>query len=295
MATIKKKRVGTKDYYYLQHSVRVGGTVQTKEKYLGVKLPAKIDALKAEFLAEIYQQRFYPTLDLIKENFAKEQHKMPKSILEKQVRDFSIKFTYDTNRIEGSTLTYRETADLLERGLTPRAKPVRDIKEAESHEKVFFDILDYKKELTLNATLHWHQKLFASTKPDMAGQVRSYQVAISGTKFMPPTPVEVPVLLDEFYRWYASKKDKLHPVELAALVHLKFVTIHPFGDGNGRMSRLMMNFVLHKRGFPMLNIPYENRSSYYHALERAQVKKSDGIFVQWFFKRYVQEYRAYAR
>ncbi|MBU4493217.1 MAG: Fic family protein, partial [Nanoarchaeota archaeon] len=79
----------------------------------------------------------------------------------------------------------------------------------------------------------------------------------------------------------------------AALVHLKFVTIHPFSDGNGRISRLIMNFVLNRHGYPLLNISYEKRTGYYNALERAQIKKQDNIFVQWFFRRYVKEYKRY--
>ncbi len=72
-----------------------------------------------------------------------------------------------------------------------------------------------------------------------------------------------------------------------------FVTIHPFTDGNGRISRLMMNFVLHKSGFPLLNVHYENRASYYNALERAQIKKQENIFVQWFFRRYIKAHERY--
>lgn len=295
MVTIKKKTVGTKSYYYLEHAIRTERGVTTKEKYLGTKIPDKIEELKSRFLSEIYKERWYPQLDKIKANFSKEQQKTPQSVVAKQVQSFSVKFTYDTSRIEGSKLTYRETADLLERGLTPRSKPVKDIKEAEAHEKLFYEILNYKKELTLQTILYWHKKFFDGTKPDMAGILREYQVAISGSKFMPPSPIEVPILLNEFFKWYNKNREKIHPVELAALVHLKFVTIHPFGDGNGRTSRLLMNFVLHKHDFPLLNIPYQNRNSYYAALERSQVKKNDAVFVQWFFKRYVKEYKAYCK
>ena len=87
----------------------------------------------------------------------------------------------------------------------------------------------------------------------------------------------------------------MHPVELAALVHLKFVSIHPFGDGNGRISRLMMNFVLHKHGYPMLNISYKNRNSYYTALERSQLKKLDQIFIVHIIKRYIKDYKSYLK
>ena len=88
-------------------------------------------------------------------------------------------------------------------------------------------------------------------------------------------------------------KNDIHPVELAALVHLKFVTIHPFGDGNGRISRLMMNFVLNYNKYPMLDIPYEGRNSYYNALERSQTKNSDDIFIQWFIRNYIKENKRY--
>ena len=156
-------------------------------------------------------------------------------------------------------------------------------------------MLKTKKDLSLSLVLYWHKKLFDTTKPDLAGKIRQHQVAISGSTFMPPTPVEVYPLVREFFRWYDKNKNKLHPVELAALVHLKFVTIHPFGDGNGRISRLLMNFVLHKHAYPLLNIHYKGRNSYYNALERAQTKNMDFIFVQWFIKRYIKENNRYIK
>ena len=200
-----------------------------------------------------------------------------------------IKFTYDTQRIEGSTLTLRETADVLEHGITPGNKSLDDVKEAEAHEKVFNEILEYKKDISLQIILKWHKQLLYETKPDIAGKVRKGQVEIGGSRFVPPTPVEMDLLLRDFFAWYGKHKKALHPIELAALVHLKFVTIHPFVDGNGRISRLMMNFILVKTGYPLFTVPYNNRSSYYTALERSQIKKEDYIFVRWFVKKYVKQ------
>jgi Fic family protein len=108
---------------------------------------------------------------------------------------------------------------------------------------------------------------------------------------MPPSPVEVYPMLTEFFKWY--KNNKLHPIELAALVHLKLVTIHPFGDGNGRITRLVMNFVLNGKKYPLFDIPYEKRNGYYNALERSQDNKDDKVFLQWFVKRYIKEYKSY--
>jgi len=295
MASIKKKTVDGRTYYYLEQTIRAEGKVQTREKYLGTRLPENMEELKKRFLSEIYKEKWHPILDRIRENCSNERKKTPATALKKEARSFSVRFTYDTNRIEGSTLTLRETSDLLERGLAPKSRPLDDIKETEAHEKLFYEMLDFKKDLSLSAVLYWHKKLFEGTKSDIAGKVRNHQVMISGSKFMPPSPVEMPVLLKEFFRWYEKSKEKLHPVELAALVHLKFVTIHPFSDGNGRMSRLLMNFVLNKHGFPPLNIPYEKRNSYYRALERSQTSGNEWVFVQWFSKRYVKEYKDYAK
>ncbi len=292
MVIIKKKLLKGKIYYYLEHSIRKGKRVQKKEKYLGRKIPSNIAEIRKEFVDEI-KEEWYVDIDKIKQNFSKEQKTIPKSIKEKKMQNFTTRFTYDTQRIEGSTLTRRETADLLEKGIAPKNKPMKDVQEAESHRDLFYEILEFKKELTLQVVLDWHWNLFNKTKPNMAGEIRKYHVGISGSKFMPPSPVEIYPMLTEFFKWYRKNKDKLHPVELAALVHLRFVTIHPFGDGNGRITRLIMNFILNRKKYPMLDIPYEKRNSYYNALERSQVNKDEKIFLKWFVKRYVKEHKQY--
>jgi len=293
MVSIRKKAVGKQTYYYLEHSFRENGKVEKKEKYLGKTLPQNIEELKQQFISEIYREKWFDIFDKIKEVYSAQEKRIPSSAKEKELENFAIKFTYDTNRIEGSTLTFRETSLLLEKGITPNAKPMRDVKEAEAHRKVFYEVFNFKKELSLDVILYFHKKLFDDTKKDIAGKIRQHQVTIAGSKFMPPFPAEIYPLLMDFFKWYHKSKDKIHPVELAALVHLKLVTIHPFADGNGRISRLMMNFVLNKRGFPMLNIPYEKRAGYYSSLERSQIKKDAAIFLQWFFKRYLKEHTKY--
>ena len=293
MVTIKTKKIKDQIYYYLEHSIRKGKQVKKKEIYIGKKIPQNIEQLKRNLLDDIYKERWYADVDRIKQRFSKEHRTMPKSAREKQLQNFAISFTYDTQRIEGSTLTLRETADLLEKGITPKNRPIRDVKEAEAHRDLFYEILDLKNDLSLQMVLEWHWKLFNLTKPDIAGKIRKHQVTISGSRFMPPSPVEVYPLVTEFFKWYNKNKGKIHPVELAAIAHLKFVTVHPFADGNGRISRLIMNFILHKKGYPMLDIKYEGRNSYYSALEKSHLKKEDRTFLQWLVKRYVKEYRRY--
>ena len=293
MARVKKKRIGGSTYYYLEHSMREGGRVRKREVYLGKKVPKNLEEMKEKLRAQIYRERWHPLLDRIRDSYSREARQMPRSAKEKELDTFAIRFTYDTQRIEGSTLSLRETATLLERGIAPKDRPVGDIREAEAHKRLFYEMLKYEKDLSLNVILEWHKKLFGETKPDIAGRIRKTRVGVAGSRFTPPLAVEVYPMLQDFFRWYSKNRNKLHPVELAALVHLKFVTIHPFADGNGRMSRLMMNFVLKSKDCPMLNIPYEGRNSYYNALERAQVGKRDDVFVSWFIKRYLKAYKAH--
>ena len=295
MVSLRKRVIDGKTYYYLEQSVRQGATVKTRERYLGSNLPEDVEAAKRAFLEELFAERWHGILDEIRNGFSKRQSFLPTSAREKELETFMVKFTYDSQRIEGSKLTLRETADLLERGVSPTAKPIRDVKEAEAHKTAFYEMLRHTKGLSLGEVLHWHRTLFTGTKPDIAGKIRTHGVAISGSRFVPPPPVELELLLREFFAWYAESKGATHPVELAALVHLKFVTIHPFTDGNGRISRLMMNFALKAHGYPLFDIPYENRAGYYTALERAQTKKDERIFTNWFIKRYVKESKSYAR
>ncbi|MEK6889073.1 MAG: Fic family protein [Nanoarchaeota archaeon] len=295
MVNIRERKVGNEEYYYLEHSVREGKNVVKKEVYLGKEIPKDIDKIKKKFIFDLYKEKWFSVFDKIKSNYKNEQKIMPPSSRVKAKETFAVKFTYNTQRIEGSTLSLRETAKLLERGITPDNKPINDVLEAEAHKNVFYEMLKHNGGLSMQIVLYWHKKLFERTKPDIAGKTRTHQVVISMSKFVPPMPAEIDFLLNEFFDWYKKNENKLNPVELAALVHLKFVTIHPFGDGNGRISRLMMNFVLNKFGYPMFDIPYDKRDGYYTALERSQTKKEETPFLHWFFKRYIKEYKTYLK
>lgn len=133
MVVVRRRTVKGRTYYYLEHSIREGEKVCKKEIYLGDRIPRNIEEIKTELLKDIYREKWYADVERIKENFSKEQRRMPKSVREKELLSFAIRFTYDTQRIEGSTLTRRETADLLERGVAPARRPLEDIKEAEAH------------------------------------------------------------------------------------------------------------------------------------------------------------------
>ena len=293
MAAVRERVIDGKTYFYLEHSIRHGNRVEKRERYLGPTIPRDLDRIKREFMDEIYRELWFQDFDRIKAGYAKHRRVLPPSAREKAIEAFATTFTYNTNRIEGSRLTLRETAALLEEGVSPSSRPLSDIKEAEAHRDAFYEMLGYKRDVSMQTVLYFHRRLLEGTKRDVAGRLREHEVRISGSRFVPPLPVEVYPLLLDFFKWYGRSRAKLHPVELAGLVHLRLVTIHPFTDGNGRVSRLMMNLVLNKHGFPMLDIPYEKRAGYYHALERSQVKGDDAIFLHWFFKRYLVENKRY--
>lgn len=293
MARITKRTLKGRAYYYLEHTIRHDGKRTTKSKYLGDKVPRGIDKIKAQFLFELDKEKWFGNFEQIRRNYRDELKKTPKSAREKQLRDFSIRFTYNTQRIEGSTLTLRETADLLEHGISPTGKPIEDAKEAEAHDKLFREMLQFKRDMSQEVVQDWNWRLLKDTKPDVAGKIRRHAVRITGSEFTPPSPVELQPLLHEFFDWYKKKRKRIDPVELAGLVHLKFVTIHPFSDGNGRISRLMMNHVLHRNGFPTFNIEYKRRRTYYSTLERSQTGKDERPFMNWFFRRYYNECKGF--
>ncbi len=293
MTRIAKRTVRGITYYYLEHTVRNGDKRRTVKKYLGSRIPKNINDVKKQFLSELDTEKWFKKFEIIRQRYQDELLETPKSAKEKELRDFSIRFTYDTQRIEGSALTFRETAELLEHQVSPGRRPIEDVKEAEAHYRTFLNMPRLRNDLSRQLVEEWHYQIFKDTKPDIAGRIRAHGVRITGSKFLPPSPVELQPLLEEFFSWYNEAKIKTNPVELAAIVHLRFVTFHPFSDGNGRISRLMMNFVLHKSEYPMINIEYKGRASYYSALERSQLRRDERLFRNWFFGRYVREYSKY--
>ena len=182
MVVVVKRRKGSKTYYYLKHSVRKNN--RQKEIYLGKTIPENIEEIKQNFLLEFYREEWLPHLEKIRTGYTKERNRMPKSAIDKQVEIFSISFTYNTQRIEGSTLTLKETADLLAEGITPSNKPMRDVKEAEAHQKIFFEMLKYDRDLSFETVCIWHKKMFMETKSSIAGKIRDYEVGIRGSKII---------------------------------------------------------------------------------------------------------------
>ena len=139
MVSIIERKKGSKTFYYIEHSVREKNKIKKLSKYIGSELPENIDDIKRKFLEDIYQKKYFDKIDITKKNFNAEIAYLPADIREKFLEEFMIKFTYDTNRIEGGTLTQIEVYTLLHDRISPAEKPISDIKEAEHHKKVFYE------------------------------------------------------------------------------------------------------------------------------------------------------------
>lgn len=288
---LEKKQTGKESalYYYLQHSVRINGKIKKFERYVGKNIPDDIEEIENDFYKEIRMEKYGQKLNQLHSKHLTREKEVPKSALEKEKNTFNVEFTFNTQKIEGSTLSLRETSLLLENNTTPSNKPIEDVLEARNHNILLQKLMAKQQVITFESILQWHKELFSQTKEDIAGHIRTHGVKISGSSFIPPSPVELHPLLDEFFTWLGEKSNKIHVVELAGLAHLKLVTIHPFADGNGRICRLLMNIILYQHKFPMLDIKYQNRLQYYKVLEKSQVSEKDHYFLNWFLSYYCKQ------
>ncbi len=279
MRIISRKK-GKNAYFYIQYSFRKDGKVATKERYLGTKIPKNVQKMMATLKQELTVDA-YKKLDAIKKQFQAEWSRLPQSAKEKEKEEIAIAFTYNTNAIEGSTITLHETREIIQDRIAPN-KPLRDVKETEAHSKVFLQMLHKQENITETLLLRWHRDIFRETKQDIAGQNREYLVRIGS--YTAPDWQDVPKLMKQLIAFIANAK--IHPVELAARAHYRFELIHPFGDGNGRIGRLLMNSLLWHKGYPMLIIEYKKRQSYYKAFH----KEEDG-FLKYFMRRYLTAHK----
>lgn len=184
-------------------------------------------------------------------------------------KDFELRFTHNSTAIEGNTLTLIETKVVLEDGIAVGGKSLREIYEVINHQKAYGYIkkcIAEHKPLTENIVKDLHAILTENII--VGGIYRNQEVRISGAGFTPPAGNDMYMQVKNFYEDLKIKENKLNPIELAAWTHAEFVRIHPFIDGNGRTSRLLMNFQLMLWDFLPISVDKENRLEYYNALEQ---------------------------
>ena len=195
-----------------------------------------------------------------------------------------LEYTFESNRIEGNTMTLRETDLVINEGLTISGKSMREHLEVINHHEAIAYIKDLmQKNMPINERelLTVHNLILRGIHPEDAGHYRKVQVMIQGSSHKPPQPFLVTKEMEDYFIWYETNKLSLHPIVLAAEMHERLVTIHPFIDGNGRTSRLVMNLILLQHGYVIANIKgdYDSRMKYYQALETAQTSNNKEDFL----------------
>lgn len=197
------------------------------------------------------------------------------SIAVKKLREhFKIEMTYNSNAIEGNSLTLKETFLVINEGITVKGKPLKDHLEAKDHHaalEYLYELVEHQKRVTLSEYLirTLHQLVTRETEAEWAGRYRESNVIIGGADHTPPDALDVPIQMRDLIKWFQENQKKLNLVELAALFHHRLVYIHPFLDGNGRTARLAMNVLLMKGGYPLVVILKNDRKKYYRVLSEA--------------------------
>lgn len=206
-----------------------------------------------------------------------DSHRPLAAVTAASLRDkLALDWTYNSNAIEGNTLTLNETKVVIEDGITIGKKSLREHFEALNHrDAILFveDLVVKKADINEWNIKNIHQLVYKNINDQEAGRYRNGNVIISGAGFTPPDYLQLPDQMQKLIEWYNNEGRQLHPVDRAAQLHTRFVEIHPFADGNGRTARLLLNLELMRNGYTPGIIRKEDRLDYYAALDKACVKR----------------------
>lgn len=286
---LEKRKSGKRIKYYLVHSFREDGKVRKIRRFLGSNLSEselKENRKRAEKII-LEQIKIYKSMrDPLKTVLSGEEIERLRNleakgkihishISEIDWKGFTEDFVYDTNAIEGSTVTLREVRKILRKDDWPEGKSRGEISETYGVAEAVKHIRKTKTHISLELIKNLHHTIFKNSKP-FAGELRKkgQEVAVTdnlGRVLHRGAPSsKVPELLRELVSWYNKNKDRYPPITLAGVVHDQFENIHPFLDGNGRVGRLLLNNILLKHSLPPVNIHFSNRRAYYSSLQEYQ-------------------------
>lgn len=280
---IEKKKIGKNVYLYLKASSRVNNKVVTKTvAYLGkesmskeaikakiAQIPrSKIAQLKKNINKEFFNAEQLKNLGKLKKDFSKKLKKLDKKLIEDMFKDFKTFYIYNTNTIEGNTLSLQETNLLLNENRSPSGHDLREIYDHINGKETFDFILKNKPAINKNLIIKIHSMLLNRIDKRI-GSFRTHDVRVFGARFETTPAKYVETDMKLLLRWYHSNKNKLHPLILSAIFHEKFERIHPFYDGNGRTGRMLSNLILIRNNIPPLIIENKKKKKYYEFLSIA--------------------------
>lgn len=274
------RKVKEKIYNYLVYNIREGEKWRKISKYIGKgklskpKIKKEIEKFKMEIKKTKYlSKEQLLEIEAIRKKFDDYLKKSGKIGIEKFDEWFFTELTYNSNAIEGNTLSLKETSLIINENIVPKGSTLREVHEAKSHKEALEFLRKYKGDLNERLILKIHSFILKDIADGFAGKYRRTEVGIRGTDFKPSSAYKVPLLVTNLIRWYKKNKKEFHPFELAIMISAKLVTIHPFIDGNGRVSRLIMNFLLKKTMYPEINIYFKERGKYIDCIKEANYEK----------------------
>ncbi|MEK6834808.1 MAG: Fic family protein [Nanoarchaeota archaeon] len=300
MVYIYKKRVGEKVYYYLRVSQRKGNKLIVKDiAYLGNSLDAVKKALEKlpkysnqikkayktinnflesnRYLEKIQELKLkrdefieYEKLleiEACKLHFNTDFKRNNELTKEEILKNFIVEFAYNTTSIEGNTIKLNEVRSLLQEGLTPKNKTLREIYDLQNTEKVFLNLFGAKEEISHALIQKLHSDLLENIDPRKDYRTTDVRVIKANFKATPAPYVKADMGL--LLKWFNENKNKLHSLTLATIFHHKFEKIHPFMDGNGRTGRMLLNYILLRNNYPPLIILNKERKEYLETLRKA--------------------------
>ena len=224
--------------------------------------------------------------------------KKPKLTKEEHARlrnYYMVRWAHATNALEGSTLTLKETEVLLQQGLTPAGKTVKDTLLALGYRKAytFMESMRGKQVIEEADACHIHRAMFEMMDPEHAGKYRTQKSFITGSVYPPAPPEKIPMLMSNLFKHLKKDRTKLHPVVFAAKLHKKIAFIHPFPCGNGQVARLLMNLALVQSGYPPAVVRPDQRKAYFAALDKA--RKTPYAFASFIAERVIEGQEDYLR
>lgn len=297
---VKKWNISERRIRQLLQDGRIEGAVKNGNSW---NIP--IDAIKpvdkrvikpdtTEFIIDL-GDNYFNEVDQLKSELDSKRP-IPKETLRSLEESINLEWTYNSNGIEGNTLTLRETQVVLE-GITVGGKSIKEHLEAINHEKAILYLSDLVKEN--NPITEWniksiHQLILKDIDDENAGRYRRENVTIKGATHIPPDYLKVPELMEKLVLNYENWNN-FHPIIQAALLHGELVKIHPFVDGNGRTSRLLMNLDLMNHGYNPVIIKKENRLEYYEVLDKAHTTGNYTDFVKLIIKLEIEMLKKYLK
>jgi Fic family protein len=308
----KIKKKGTKSYNYLILAFKFKGRGYQIQRYIGtgkigrkktsdlkteyhdwfrneaLKKRAKISA--ARFASTILTSGKLELIEKIRFVYSEYCRRFFPNEVEKLERDFELSYIHSTTATEGNTSTLEDVTRLLEDGITPKGRSLREVYEIRNFEDVLAFRKKYRKGPSLKLILKSHKLVMRDIDLYTIGALRRIEVGIRGSdvRLVPAVLVE-----EELYKllmWYQEEKEKIHPIELAAQFHERFEQIHPFTDGNGRVGRELFNIIVTQKGYPPLNFNVKRREEYLDSLESAQ-RGDLRPFMDYIIENYLEQMR----